>query len=58
MTTVAMIGAGMMTKPMADYFIDRCGYHIIVANRTLSIAENVIAGSPEGKAVPWSTEHP
>lgn len=58
MTTVAIVGAGMMTKPMVDYFIDRCGYHVIIANRTLSKAEKLIAGRPEGKAVAWSTEHP
>ncbi len=58
MTTVAVVGAGMMTKPMVDYFIDRCGYHVIVANRTLSKAEKLIAGRSQGKAVPWSAEHP
>jgi len=52
MNTVAVVGAGMMTKPMVDYFIDRCGYHVIVANRTLSKAEELVAGRPEGNPFP------
>jgi len=53
MKIVAIIGAGLMTKPLVDYFIDKCGYHVIVVNRTVSKAEKIIAGRAEGKAVPW-----
>ncbi len=56
MTTVAIIGAGMMTRPMVVYFIEKCGYEVIVANRTLSKAEKVIAGRPQGKAVHWPVD--
>jgi saccharopine dehydrogenase-like NADP-dependent oxidoreductase len=58
MKKVAIIGAGWMTKPLVDYLMDRCGYDVIMANRTLSKAEAVLAGRPRGKAVQWSTDKP
>ena len=58
MKTVLIVGAGWMTKPMVDYFMEKCGYRVIVANRTLSDAQDVIAGRSQGKAVPWSTDDP
>jgi len=50
---VAIIGAGKMTKPMVDYFIDTCGYKVFMVNRTLATAENVIDGRKLGEAVRW-----
>ncbi len=58
MKTVVIVGAGWMTNPMVDYFMEKCGYKVIVANRTLSKAENIIAGRSQGKAVRWSTDDP
>lgn len=58
MKKVAIVGAGWMTKPLVDYLMERCGYFVIVANRTPSKAEDVIAGRPGGKAVRWSTDEP
>lgn len=58
MKTVAIIGAGLMVKPLIDYFIDKCGYKVIVANRTLSKAEKLVAGRAQAKAVRWSTDEP
>ncbi|MHC4137881.1 MAG: saccharopine dehydrogenase NADP-binding domain-containing protein, partial [Planctomycetota bacterium] len=58
MKTVAIVGAGWMTKPMVDYLMEKCGYNVIVANRTLSKAEDVIAGRSRGRAVRWSTDEP
>lgn len=58
MKKVAIIGAGLMTKPMVDYFIDTCGYQVIMVNRTVSKAEKVIAGRKSGKAVAWPDNDP
>ncbi len=54
MKTIAIIGAGLMTKPMVDYFIDKIGYKVIMLNRTLEKAENIIGNRPMGKALGWA----
>ncbi|MCP5054215.1 MAG: saccharopine dehydrogenase [bacterium] len=58
MKKVAIIGAGSMSKPLVDYFIDRCGYQVVMVNRTVSKAEAVINGRPLGKAVGWASGDP
>jgi saccharopine dehydrogenase-like NADP-dependent oxidoreductase len=55
---VAIVGAGWMTEPLVDYLMEKCGYYVIMANRTLSKAEAVLAGRSRGKAVQWSTDQP
>ena len=50
---VAIIGAGKMTKPLVDYFIDTCGYQVFMVNRTIASAEKVIDGRKLGMAVKW-----
>jgi len=55
---VAIIGAGKMTKPLVDYFIDKCGYQVFMVNRTVSTAEKVIDGRKLGIAVRWSAGEP
>ena len=51
MKKVAIFGAGMMTKPIADYLLDACNYQIIMIDQELSKARNVIGSRPLGKAV-------
>ena len=58
MKKVAIIGAGLMTQPLVDYFIDNCGYQVIVLNRTLAKAEKVVEGSTAGRAVEWPNNDP
>ena len=48
---VAIIGAGKMTKPLVDYFIDKFGYQVFLVNRTVSTAEKVIDGRIEFKII-------
>ncbi len=55
MKTIAIIGAGLMTKPMVDYFIEEFGYKVIMLNRTLSKAEEIIGNRPLGKALGWAS---
>jgi saccharopine dehydrogenase-like NADP-dependent oxidoreductase len=56
MRKVAVLGAGYVVKPMIDYFIDNCKYEVIVATRTVSKAENVIAGRSLGTSVSWTID--
>ena len=58
MKKVAIIGAGKMTKPLVDYFIDKCGYQVFMVNRTVSTAEKIINGRKLGTAVRWSAGEP
>lgn len=56
MKKVAVLGAGYVVKPMVDYFIDVCKYEVIIATRTVSKAEKVIAGRPLGTSVSWTID--
>lgn len=56
MNKVAVLGAGYVVKPMIDYFIDICKYGVIVATRTVSKAEKIIAGRPLGTSVSWTID--
>jgi len=55
---VAVIGAGRMTKPLIDYFIDTCRYKVIVADIDIEQPEKVINGRELGTAIRWSTDEP
>ena len=55
---VAIVGAGKMTKPLVDYLIDKCGYHVIMINRTVARAEEVINGRKLGTVVRWAAGEP
>jgi saccharopine dehydrogenase-like NADP-dependent oxidoreductase len=56
MGKVAVLGAGYVVKPMIDYFIDICKYEVIVATRTVSKAEKIIAGRQLGSPVSWTID--
>ncbi|MBW1865128.1 MAG: saccharopine dehydrogenase NADP-binding domain-containing protein [Deltaproteobacteria bacterium] len=56
MKRVAVLGAGFVTKPAVDYFIDRCGYEVIVTSLKKSEAEKIIGGRPSGKAFALSID--
>ena len=56
MRTVAVLGAGYVVKPMIDYFIDICKYEVIVATRTVSKADKIIAGRSLGTSVSWTID--
>ncbi len=56
MKKVLILGAGMMTKTMADYFMERCNYEVTIASRTVSKAERIVAGKPLGKAIRWTVD--
>lgn len=53
MKKIAIVGAGAMVKPLADYFIDTCGYEIIILARSINKAETIIADRNLGTVVQW-----
>ena len=56
MTKVAVLGAGFVTKPAVDYFLDKCGYEVILTSIKKQEAEKLINNRPGGKAVCWTIE--
>jgi saccharopine dehydrogenase-like NADP-dependent oxidoreductase len=55
MQKVLILGAGMVVKPIVTYLLDK-NFHVTVATRTSSKAEEMIAGHPNGYAVSWTVE--
>jgi saccharopine dehydrogenase-like NADP-dependent oxidoreductase len=51
MKKVLVLGAGMVTKPMIDYYLDTCGYEVVLASRTVAKCERMIAGRSGGRAL-------
>jgi len=51
MKTILVLGAGMVSRPMIQYLLDQPDYHVIMASRTVSKAEQMIDGHPQGKAI-------
>ncbi len=56
MKKIAVLGAGFVSKPAVDYFIDKCGYEVIVTSFKKSEAERIVGGRPGGIAVSWSID--
>ena len=55
MKHILILGAGHVTKPLVDYFIDKCGYAVTMAARTPAKGEKIIAGRPQGKVIVWAS---
>jgi saccharopine dehydrogenase-like NADP-dependent oxidoreductase len=50
MSTILVLGAGMVSRPMIRYLLDQPNYHVMMASRTVSKAEQMIDGHPQGTA--------
>ena len=50
MKRVLVLGAGLVARPLVRYLLDK-DYQVIMASRTVSKAEAMIAGHPHGKAL-------
>lgn len=48
---VLILGAGLVSRPMVRYLLELPGVETVVATRTVSKAQDLIAGHPKGKAV-------
>lgn len=55
MKRVLILGAGLVTRPMVRYLLDK-GYHITVASRTVSKAQNLVGDHPNGAAIAYDIE--
>jgi len=50
MKKILVLGAGMVSRPMIQYLLDQPDFHVIMASRTVSKAEQMIDGHPQGEA--------
>jgi saccharopine dehydrogenase-like NADP-dependent oxidoreductase len=50
MKKILVLGAGMVSRPMIQYLLGQPDYHVIMASRTVSKAEQMIDGHPKGEA--------
>ncbi len=48
---VLILGAGMVSRPMVRYLFDKTDYQVTMASRTVSKAEKIIDGHPNGTAI-------
>jgi saccharopine dehydrogenase-like NADP-dependent oxidoreductase len=55
MKKVLVLGAGLVAKPLVRYLLDR-KYQVVMASRTVSKAEQMLAGHPNGKAFTLNME--
>ena len=49
MKNVLVLGAGLVTRPLVGYLLER-GYRVTCASRTVAKAEKLVAGHPNGSA--------
>jgi len=50
MKKILVLGAGMVSRPMIQYLLDQPDFHVVMASRTVSKAEQMIDGHPQGEA--------
>ena len=50
MKKILVLGAGMVSRPMIEYLLNQPDFHVIMASRTVSKAEQMIHGHPQGEA--------
>ncbi|MDN5202327.1 saccharopine dehydrogenase C-terminal domain-containing protein [Fulvivirgaceae bacterium BMA10] len=55
MHKVVILGAGMVAKPIADYLLEN-NIELTIASRTVSKAEALINGRPNGKTIAWTMD--
>ncbi|MCD6462040.1 MAG: saccharopine dehydrogenase NADP-binding domain-containing protein [Thermoplasmata archaeon] len=55
MKKVLVLGAGMVSRPLVRYLLDN-GFHVTVASRTVSKAEALVEGHPNGEAIPLNVK--
>jgi len=48
---VLVLGAGMVSRPLVRYLLDQPDFTVTMASRTVSKAERIINGHPDGKAL-------
>lgn len=56
MKNVLILGAGLVSRPIVRYLLERTDRGIVVASRTVSKAKALIGGHPRGRAVAVNVE--
>ncbi len=51
MKKVLLLGAGLVTRPLVRYLLDQPNIELIIASRTVSKADALLEGHPQGKSV-------
>ena len=51
MKQILLLGAGMVTRPLTRYLLDQPDFKLTIASRTVSKAERLIDGHPDGTAL-------
>lgn len=51
MKKVLVLGAGLVTRPLVQYLLDQENVQVIVASRTVSKADALVSGHPQGKSI-------
>jgi saccharopine dehydrogenase (NADP+, L-glutamate forming)/spermidine synthase len=57
MKNVTIIGAGMMTKPIVNYFLSKNGYRVTLVDQVVEKAIEIKENRPECTAVEWSNNN-
>ncbi|MBI5490142.1 MAG: saccharopine dehydrogenase NADP-binding domain-containing protein [Deltaproteobacteria bacterium] len=55
---VLILGAGLVARPIVQYLLRQPGYHVTVASRTVSKAEDLVGGAPNGEALAYDMSDP
>ena len=48
---ILVLGAGLVSRPMVRYLLEQKDFFVTMASRTVSKAEKIINGHPNGKAI-------
>ncbi|MBN1953424.1 MAG: saccharopine dehydrogenase NADP-binding domain-containing protein [Anaerolineae bacterium] len=51
MKRILVLGAGLVARPLVHYLLDQPDFHVTVASRTVSKAQALVGGRPNGRAV-------
>ena len=57
MSSVLILGAGLVSKPIVDYLLSKEGMEVTVASRTVSKAEKLVGSHPRGRALPLDVQN-
>ena len=56
MKNVLLLGAGLVAKPLVRYLLDQPDFHLLIATRTVSKADALLDGHPQGESRAWTVD--
>lgn len=57
MKKIVVLGAGLVTKPAVDYFLDHCGFHVTVTSLKKEEAQRLVGDRPNTRAMAMSLDN-